>query len=188
MVKLPPLTPTAVLAGYDQSFGTLRLTEMTALAMVSLALPLGGEEPAMKAIKSAFKLDLPDPGRSVASKTHRLIRISPDQALVVFDDDAPLAEPAVRAALNGACYTTNQTDAWVGLRLDGPDARRVLERLCPLDLHDATFPVDAAARTVMEHMGAIVVRGGATGFMLFSASSSAHSFLHALETSIRYVI
>ncbi len=181
------LTPAPPLGGYDMTFGELRLRECSELALVSLALPLGDEAAAKKAIKSSLKLDLPAPGMSAVNDTHRLIRMGPDQAMLIFADDAALAEPAVQTALKGACYTTNQTDAWVALSLAGPGVRDVLERLCPLDLHDATFPVDAAARTVMEHMGAMIVREEQDGFVLLSASSSAGSFLHAVETSIGYV-
>ena len=62
----------------------------------------------------------------------------------------------------------------------------MLERLCPLDLHESAFPVGAAQRTVMEHMGAVILREGTDEFLLLSASSSAASFLHAVKTSIRY--
>lgn len=185
-VSVASLTPAPRLGGYDRKFGDLRLRERTDLALVSLAIPLGGDAAAKKAIKSAFKLDLPAPGQSSASKTHRLVRTAPDQAMLVFDDTSANAEAAVRTALKGACYTTLQTDAWVALALVGPRARTVLERLCPLDLHDSAFPVDAAARTVMEHMGAMILREGPHSFLLLSASSSAGSFLHAVETSIRY--
>lgn len=180
------LFPEPPLGGFDQRFGELRLHERTELALVSLAIPQAGDTAAKKAIKSAYNLDLPRPGQSTASKTHRLIRTAPDQAMLVFGDAAANAEPTVRTALKGACYTTLQTDAWVALFLSGAQARTVLERLCPLDLHDSAFPVGAAARTVMEHMGALIVREAQDGFLLLSASSSARSFLHAVETSIRY--
>ena len=80
-----------------------------------------------------------------------------------------------------------ETDAWVVLQISGPDVRAVLERLCPLDLHDATCPIDSAQRTVMEHMGAIIIRTAPDRFLLLSASSSAKSFLHAVETSLKYI-
>ncbi|MYA88775.1 MAG: sarcosine oxidase subunit gamma, partial [Boseongicola sp. SB0662_bin_57] len=41
--------------------------------------------------------------------------------------------------------------------------------------------------TVMEHMGAMAIRTGDDAFLLLSAGSSAESFLHAVETSYRYV-
>jgi sarcosine oxidase subunit gamma len=39
----------------------------------------------------------------------------------------------------------------------------------------------------MEHLGTIVLRDGTDSFLLLSAHSSAESFLHAVETSIRNV-
>ncbi|MBT8415130.1 MAG: hypothetical protein KJO30_12445, partial [Boseongicola sp.] len=56
----------------------------------------------------------------------------------------------------------------------------------PLDLDPDTFPTGSAARTVMEHLGAMIVRVDDTRFWLMSARSSAMSFLHAVETSCRW--
>ena len=39
----------------------------------------------------------------------------------------------------------------------------------------------------MEHLGTIIIRTEQDTFLLLSASSSAGSFLHAVETSIRNV-
>jgi len=107
--------------------------------------------------------------------------------LVVFPHAEPDAAKRVNAELKGAAYTTDQTDNWVVLALSGPLALAALERLCPIDLHDSSFPIDSSARTVMEHMGAVICRTGEDSFLLMSASSSAASFLHAVETSLIYV-
>jgi len=178
------LDQTPILGGYDETIVGIRIVEQRNAALVSLAIPLGGEAAAEKAIKSAFKLALPPVGQSAATSTHRLIRTGPDQALMLFDSQDALAEPATQQALNGACYTTNQTDAWVVLAISGSGVRTALERLCPLDLHPDAFAVNTAQRTVMEHMGAMIVRTNDDQFLLMSASSSARSFLHAVETSI----
>ena len=182
------LVPTPVLGGFDKTIGGVRLWERTELALVSLSVPMGGDANAVKALKSAYGLDMPEPGMSAANEKHRVIRLAPDQAMLVFNDDAPLAEPAVQAALKGAFYTTNQTDAWTVLTIEGEPVRQALERLCPLDLHNERFVPGQAARTVMEHMSAVIVREGENQFMLMSASSSARSFLHAVETSMDYAL
>ncbi|MDJ0824783.1 MAG: sarcosine oxidase subunit gamma family protein [Rhodobacter sp.] len=181
------LTAIPPLGGHDETTGDLRLRERGDLALVSIAVPLGGEATLAKALRSAFKLDLPDPGRFSASATHYLIRTGPDQLLLAFAHAAPDAEPRVAKALKGAAYTTDQTGAWAVLELSGPNCRTVLERICPLDLHDMAFPVGAAHRTLMEHLGVLILHTDADTFLLMSASSSAMSFLHALRTSIRYV-
>jgi heterotetrameric sarcosine oxidase gamma subunit len=179
------LTSAPPLAGYDSTFGDLRLTAPADLAIVSLALPLGGEDAAKKAIKSAYGIDLPDPGKSAVSKDGaRLVRLGLDMALVVFTHATTDAERVVAGKLKGTVYTTDQTDVWTGLSLSGPRARAALERICPIDLHADACAEGDAARTVMEHLGALIIRTGPDAFLLLSASSSAGSFLHAIETSI----
>lgn len=180
------LTAAPPLAGYDQSFENLRLRAPADLAIVSIALPLGGEAAAEKAIKSAYGTALPEIGTSSLSKEGdaRLVRLSPDAGLVIFTHATPDAEPHVAGKLKGTAYTTDQTDVWTGVEISGPRARTALERICPIDLHPQSFAQGAAARTTMEHLGTLIIRTDAEAFLLLSASSSAKSFLHALETSI----
>ncbi len=180
------LSAAPFLGGYDKTFQDLTLTEATDLAIVSIALPVGGEDPALTAIKSAFGTEAPDVGASVLSKdkTYRLARLGRDQLFVLFDHADPGAERRIAEQLGGAAYTTDQSDVWVGLRLSGSRARGVLERICPLDLHPDAFSVNAVARTTMEHLGTIILRTNGKDYLLLSGSSSAASFLHALEVSI----
>lgn len=182
LVSAPPL------AGTDHSFEGGRLHAPADFAAVSFALPLGGEKPAATAIKTAYGVALPDVGRSALSKdgAARVVRTSPDQGMILFTHATPDAERHVAAKLKGKAYTTDQTDVWVALELSGPASRTVLERICPIDLADQAFPEGAAARTVMEHLGTLIIRTGNDSFLLMSASSSALSFLHAIETSIDY--
>jgi sarcosine oxidase subunit gamma len=62
-----------------------------------------------------------------------------------------------------------------------------LERICPIDLHPQAFAVGAVARTLMDHLNVIILREGGDTFLLMSARSSARSFWHAVETSIRNI-
>lgn len=181
------LTAAPPLAGYDREFADIRLSASKDLAIVSVALPLGAEDAAQKAIKSAFGKALPDVGLSARAKEVRLMRLAVDQGFVLMTRATPDAEPHVADLLKGAAYTTDQTDAWCALEVGGPGARRALERICPVDLHPDAFQVDALARTMMDHMGAIVIRTGEDTYLLLSASSSAKSFLHAVELSAQNV-
>ena len=113
--------------------------------------------------------------------------MGPDLAFVLFERATPDAEEAVAERLGDAAYLTDQTDTWCALEIEGPVCRTALERICPLDLHPRGFAVDDVARTVMEHLGVIIARTREHGFLLLSASSSAGSFLHAVETSARNV-
>jgi len=184
------LTSAPPLAGYKRSFGSVTLQAPNDLAIVSVAFPLGEEAAAEKAVKTAFGVALPDVGKSGTAKdaSVRVARLGIDQAFVLFTHPTPDAEPYVAGKFKGKAYTTDQTDSWSSLELSGPDSRRVLERICPLDLHDSTFAINDVARTSMEHLGSIIVRSGPDTYLLLSASSSAKTFLHAVETSIANVL
>lgn len=183
------LTAEPPLAGYDKAFAGASLKAPADLALVSIALPLGGEDAAHKAIKAAYGCALPEVGKACATprKTAHLLRLGVDQAFVVLEHAEPDAERVVAEALKGAAYTTDQTDVWVALDISGPKARDALERICPIDLHDDAFAIMDLARTTMEHLGVIILRTDEERWRLLSASSSARSFLHALETSVKNV-
>ena len=176
------------LGGADLSLGGNRIVERHELAIVSVAVPLGGEAPLAAALADGWGLDMPGPRRSTAAGDIRALKTAPDQLFLIFPHPTPDAETAVQSRLQGTGYTTDQTDVWVAVEVSGPEVPAALERLCPVDLAPAAFPEGAFARTVMEHMGAIVIRLGADRFLLLSARSSARSFLHALEISFRNVL
>ena len=181
------LTAAPTLGGYSRDFAGTTLTEITPLAIVAAALPLSREKAAKDAIKAAYGA-MPTPTKSTLSKDSvRLISVAQDQIFVVFASDTNKANTEVNKALNGTCYTTDQTDVWVALEIAGPNARTALARICQIDLHPKEFPVNGSARSTMEHMGAMIIRTGKETFMLMSASSSAKTFLHAVETSLNNV-
>lgn len=176
------------LAGTDMVIAGVRLWAPFDLAVVSIALPLGREATAEAAIEAAYGQALPEIGTSVvAAEGTRLVRLAPDMAFALFPRAAPDADRVVADRLKGAVYTTDQTDVWVALGLAGAGARRALERICPIDLHQDVFVVDDAGRTVMEHLGVLILRSGEDDYLLLSASSSARSFRHALEVSLRNI-
>ncbi len=179
------LDPTPTLGGARLEIGMNIIAERDDMALVSVATPLNGEAELGAALAQAWGLKIPAPALSETAGDMRAIRTSPDQMMLVFPHATPDAEPHVQKAISGKGYTTDQTDVWVVLEVSGPENIAALERLCPLDLPAA--PTDFAARTVIEHMGAIVVKLADDRFLLMSASSSASSFLHAVETSYRYV-
>ena len=183
------LTAAPPLAGVDEKFDGIRMRAPKDLAIVAVALPLGGEEAALKAIAKGYGAELPGPGKTVSATEDdaTLLRLAPDQAFIVFQRAEPDAGAVVAKRIGDVAYLTDQTDVWCGLEVSGPRARTALERICPIDIHADAFAVGDAARTVMEHLGTIIIRREQDSFLLLSASSSAGSFLHAVETSIRNV-
>jgi sarcosine oxidase subunit gamma len=181
------LFATSPLAGYDQNIGDMRLREVTDLNLTSLAIPHQGTAKLKRAIKEGLGLTMPTAIKSTASDKIRLMMTQPDQ-MFALSTRTKHAESSMTKFIGDAAYITDQTDAWVVLELSGPSSREALERICQIDLHTDVFKHNHMARTTIEHLGSIVIRTSKDTFLLMSASSSAASFLHAVETSSNHVV
>lgn len=180
------LTAVPPLGGYRETFDGLSLEERPDVAIVSVAVPEGGRSTLEKAMTAAYGASLPAAGRVTRSRDGRIrfLGMSADQFFALFDDPTADAVPVVAANLGDCGYFTMQSDNWVKLRLSGPRARERLALLCPIDLDPSAFPRDGVARTVIEHLGAVILPEGDGAYLLLSASSSADSFLDAVRTCL----
>jgi len=184
---VPNYTLTAIspLDGFSHEFNGVSISEVTGRAIVSIVPSLGGEAALSKALAKAYKVEVPKAGRSSASDIDNalFLGMAQDQFFVLFDhcEDKPVA--IVAEHLKDTAYLTDQSDSYVMLRVSGINSRSVLERICPIDLHPTTLPVGSMARTIMEHLGTVIVHEKKDTFLLMSARSSAKSFLEAVETS-----
>lgn len=182
----PLLIPASPLGGYDRTFGATRLAEVADLATVAAAIPQGGEAEAEEAFRVSYFCRLPASGRYTISDdgATSILRNAPDQVMLMFRHLTPDALAVVRAALGETLWLTDLSDTFCALDLDGPGARAALERICPLDLDPSVFREDHAARTLMEHMPATILRTGDNAFRLLAARSTARDFLHAAEEAL----
>lgn len=180
------LKASPALGGVNYVFANCTLTERADIALISVAVPHGGNDALSSKLSALWQLAIPGPTQTSKAGEMRAIPLSADQFMLAFIPGKTLSETAAEMDLAGVAYTTMQTDAWVILELSGNGSIAALERICQLDLDLHAFPVDAAARTVMEHLGALILRVEADRFWLMSARSSAGSFLHAVETSCRW--
>ncbi|MDE0533725.1 MAG: sarcosine oxidase subunit gamma [Albidovulum sp.] len=185
----PVLTPEPFLGGYAKKFKNAVLSEATGLSIVFVAEPPDGREELELALFEKFGLNLPRPGSSnlSANRVARIVWLAIGQYLILFEDCKGPAAHRVSAELQDTAYVGDQSDNWVALRLSGAAAEAALERICPVDVAKCAFPVGGVARTAMEHLGAIAIRESNDGFLLLSSSSSARSFLHAVQTSLNNV-
>lgn len=110
----------------------------------------------------------------------RLARLQPDQSFLIREHAGPLQLPE-------GVFLTDQSDGWVAARLWGARAIETLERICMLDLASDRMASGASVRTIMEHLGVILIREEETVFLLLSARSSAKPFWHALRVSVQNI-
>lgn len=182
------LTAQSPLGGYQADFDDVSLTELTDLAIVSIATPMGGKDELAKSATAAFGVTLPAVGSSSHSDSRQagLLGLQRDQLFLLMEHHGDDAVAVVTNELGTAGYYTDQSDSWAILRITGPGSRAALERICMLDLSADVFPIDTVARTTMEHLSVMILRDNTDSFLLMSPRSSANSFLHAIETSIVY--
>ena len=185
-LKLEARSP---LNGYSKSFGNLRVEEVTGKALVSIAVPQGGNAKLATAIKKQLGAAWPEIGTTTTSpKGYQLLGIQADMVLAVFDHPGGLSDDVIRKGLGDKAYCTDQSDAWVMIRVAGEGVYEALERICPLDISERNFAIGQVARTQMEHLGAIIVKEDKNEFLLMSASSSADDFLHAITVSVENIL
>lgn len=179
------LQATSPLNEYHQQFGDTTLSEVVELSIYSIGLAIQPDA-ALTSINNELGIPWPDTGRYTVndSAKYRLLGLQADQAFLLVAADA--SEDA-RPNLDASAYITDQSDSWAALRLSGPMSRRALERICPVDLHPSVFKQDCVTRTSMEHLAVIILCEADDQYLLLSPTSSAESFLHAVETSIKNV-
>jgi len=182
---VPELQATTPLGGFERAYDGISLKEISGYALVSIACPLGGEAAAGEAMAHAFGSGWPGVGKSTlsADAQTRFVGLQRDQIFALFLHPGNSGMRWMSDKLGTAGYYTDQSDSWVLLEIAGPRCALALERLCPVNLHQDAFSIGSVARTVMEHLGVIVLRTGRDVFLLMSARSSARSFLRMVEQS-----
>ena len=176
----PPLAGAAVPA---ESWPGFTVSEVTDLALASLATRRGEETEVRNRAKARFDLEPPPPGRTANGDGMTFLWTGHEQWFVEAQESTLGGlEALLRETFEDSAAVTDQSDAWASLRLEGLATRAVLEKLCPLDLHPGAFPPGATARTTMEHLSAIItLRDDRGRFSILTPRSSAASFLHHLH-------
>lgn len=181
------LTPRAALCGYNANFGTNTVAEQTATSLISIAFSMD-QTPALESVlDQEWGLSMPDPHQSKGVAGARAIWMRPGQILLMLEGEDTGAV-AAQSKIGTAGYTTDQTGAWVLLRVSGPDTPTMLERICQIDLDVRPFPEGASASTRMDHLGVTLLRLGPKQFLLMSGRSFAGSLSHLVETSFANVM
>ncbi len=177
------------LSNYKCETNKVKISAIEQKELFSLAIPLRGQKKAEIAIKTVFNCQIPSPGNCVVSRDHKLkiLRLSSDQIFLYFGHQNLDQIMSKLEQIKKSFYVTGQSDAWAGIKISGQNAITCLERICPIDLSIDAFGINFFARTAMEHLNTIIIRTKKTEFELFSASSSAESFLHAIKTSVQNI-
>ncbi|MCA8835410.1 MAG: hypothetical protein K8953_10030 [Proteobacteria bacterium] len=186
VVKSEPLQAVAPMMGEDLVLDACSVRVLS-MNIMSFAMPRGQKTAVAKGLKT-LGLSLPTAPKIFIKDGVYIVQTQPDQWF--FISDVPPKKQTEKQALkqiSALGYCTDQSHGWVGVELSGADVLSVLERLCPLNLSHQAFAINSAARTSLDHLGVLMIRLGDNRFYLFSAASSAESFLHGIKTAILVV-
>jgi len=177
------------LDGYSAEINDVSIREIESLDIISLAVPTGGEKQISTALKNQFGLAMPKSGKfsSASRGDAQLLWMSQDQFFLLRPETTSNPAHAVAELLNNRAYVTDQSDSYAILEVSGNRALEALERICPVNLHEDEFKIGSIARTMMEHLGVVIMKTETNKWTLMSSRSSAHSFLHAIEASAKNI-
>ncbi len=101
--------------------------------------------------------EVPAPGRVAGTRTGCLCRLTPGEALFLFQPTAPehLSESQDG---DGCLHLLDRTDGLALMVLWGPESRRVLAKLTTLDLREASRPHGTCAAAPMAGVRVLLVR------------------------------
>jgi sarcosine oxidase, subunit gamma len=180
--RLKPLLPLGGAAPRVDRYDGLTISENADVALASLAGRRGQADNLDRACKDLFGTALPGPGCSASGQLYTVIWIGPEQWFV----EAPFATHEdiariLKTVVKDAASVTEQTDGWARFDVAGPRACDVLERLCALNVRG--MQTDDASRTLIEHLGCLVIcRKQSLEFSVLGPGSAARSLHHAIVT------
>ena len=138
-------------------------------------------------VQQLLALALPaQPNTSTRMDDAALLWLGPASWLYVAEADSPrISFDVARRALNaigGALFDVSSS--YVGWRVEGAAASRVLNRGCPLDLCEDAFPAGHCAQSTYGHMTVLVHRPDASAaFIVLASRSYARDVSHLLQMS-----
>lgn len=162
------------------TIGSCKLLEQEPQAITSIAPAKGHAKAVSKTLQTALGLGFPAPNRTTGQDGQRCVWTGPEQAFLI-GPQLPSSPPLANAAI------TDQSDAWIVLRLTGRDAEAVLARLVPIDLRQSVFKRGHTARTLMFHVSISITRTGANSFDLLAFRSMATTAVEELSAAMKSV-
>lgn len=125
--------------------------ERKRLCLATIMVRWRRENDLAAAVRSAFGLELPPPGRAAFGPKLDLIWSGTGQWLALSTDESA-TEECLGDALGAFAAVADQSDGRVVLRLSGPRVRETLARGLALDLHPRGFCAGSAAVATISHI------------------------------------
>jgi sarcosine oxidase subunit gamma len=173
---------TALTAAHFEG-GIAVISEVPLQGMITLRGDLGSA--AVKKAAKGFGVDLPEVRQARFEAEKGIAWMSPDELLLLCPYAAVRETIAtLEAALREAhALVVNVSDARASFRVDGPLAREVMGKLCPVDLSPAAFQPGMFRRTRMAQVPAAIWMPEAQSFQVICFRSQAQYVFDLLKVA-----
>lgn len=109
-------------------------------------------------LREKFGVAPPDAPRCVSRGEVAIGGIRPNTWVAVHESDGNSFAESLQPLLGHCASVSDQSDAYVVLRLAGPKIRETLAKLVPIDVHPRSFEVHDIAQTVCGYMSVTLWR------------------------------
>lgn len=171
--------PTAVGSG-----GGVIATERDGLGIARIAARPGQAARLGQLFHGSFGVEPPNGSRRAGHGDVAIAGIGPQTWLATRDHAANSFAQSLRPLLGDCASVSDQSDAYVILRVTGPKVRNMLAKLIPIDIHTRSFQVGDVAQTICGYVNVSVWRLEDTRrdpvFEIWGARSLAVSLHHAV--------
>ena len=123
-------------------------------------------------VKKLTSHALPSANQSVQAGDRTIIWLAPDEWLIMAEAGAASTIMAdMETAKLGHVATTEVSNAYGIITIDGKSSRDMLAKHCALDLHESVFTKGTAIQTIMGHAGIILIATGDNSFTIIGRTS-----------------
>lgn len=152
--------------------GYAQISEVGPVGMISLR---GNPAELATAVQAVVGLAMPGPRRIETAGERSVGWMSPDEFLLILPyAEVRVALERLHTALKGQHFlAVDVSDARAVFRINGPKAREVLAKLCPVDLSPGAFQPGELRRTRAAQVAAAIWISGPDEFTLVSFRSVA---------------
>ncbi len=147
--------PVSALNHANSTEGLVTITETGPVGMITLRGDLGAK-PVQKAAIAAGGVNMPEQGKCLTELDRGIAWMSPDELLILcrYDEVAGKVDDLQGKLAKQHALVVNVSDARAVFDVRGAAVREVMAKLCPVDMHPASFTPGTFRRTRMAQAAA----------------------------------
>jgi sarcosine oxidase subunit gamma len=165
--------------------GGVIATERSGLGIARITARRGQGARMAQVLRDSLGVEPPKGSRRAAHGDVAIAGVGPETWLATRDEAGNAFAESLLALLGDSASISDQTDAYVILRIAGPKVRDMLAKLTPIDVHSRSFHVGDVAQTLCGYVNVTLWRLEDTPqhepvFEIWAARSLAASFHQAI--------